>query len=70
MEMTRVVENQIPTAAVTINAAVTLTANQPSFGLTRSVLRPADSIVTGFPPFFSAIAAETTFSNVVPGTCS
>ena len=49
MAMTRVVENQIPTTPATINAAVTLTVNQPP--LSFSVLRPAASTATGFTPF-------------------
>ena len=48
-EMTRVVENQIPTTPATINAAVTLTVNQPPLGLTRSVLRPPTSDMAGIP---------------------
>jgi|JI8StandDraft_1071087.scaffolds.fasta_scaffold12231_6 hypothetical protein len=48
MEMARVVLNQIPTTAVTANAAVTLTDNQPPFCLMRRGFRPLASSFSAF----------------------
>lgn len=52
MEMGRVDANHSPKTPAVTNAAVMARTNQPSLGLSRSVLRPAAS---GFTAFASAI---------------
>ena len=70
MEMPRVVENHIPRTPAAMSAAVMLNTNQPSLGLTRSVLRPPATTSTGFTCFAWAMATDTTFSKVLEGVCS